>query len=52
MISGRPLEHLVANRPSRHNLTTVQNRIKCRELLRERQLGLTKRLDQDVRILS
>ena len=30
MTSGWPLEHLVANRPSGHSLTTMQSWIKCR----------------------
>jgi hypothetical protein len=52
MISGRPLERLISDWASGHDLATVQHRFKCRQLLCESQLGLTDRPDQNVRILG
>jgi hypothetical protein len=47
-----PLERLVATRPDGHNLTTLQLWIKCRELPRERQLGLTDRSDESIKSIA
>ena len=52
MASGRPLEHLISNPFAGHDLSTMQRRIKCGQLLSESQLRLTNRLDQDVRVLG
>ena len=52
MISGRPLERLISDWASGHDLATMQRRIKCSQLLRETQLGLTNRFDQNVRVLG
>ena len=52
MTSARPLENLVANWTAAHDLATMDRRIEGRQLLRERELGLTNRSDQNVQVLS
>jgi len=52
MTFGRPLESLISDWASGHDLATMQRRFKCSQLLRESQLGLTDRLDQNVRVLG
>jgi hypothetical protein len=44
MTFGRPLERLITDWARHHDLATMQCRIKCGQLLRESQLGLSNRL--------
>jgi hypothetical protein len=46
MTSGRPLEHLIPNRACDRDVATVQCWIKCGQIFRKSQLGLTNGLDQ------
>jgi len=52
MISAGPLYNLFAYRAGGHYLAAMQLRIKCSQLLLERQFRLTDRPNEYVRVLN